>query len=64
VLINEDFNAAFYGGVNSNSLSPIAAFFLTDGTAAGDHAGGRAFVTGKGYTIPGATESAFFRIQA
>jgi len=67
VLINEDFNAAFYGGVNSNSLSPIAAFFLTDGTAAGDHAGGPGtFVdpTGKGYTIPGATESAFFRIQA
>src|SRR5215467_10022138 len=35
VLINQDFNAAFYGGGSSNSLSLIKTFLLSDGTASG-----------------------------
>src|SRR5438094_192591 len=36
VLISQDFNAAFYGGANSNSLAPIAVFLLSNGTAMHD----------------------------
>jgi len=67
VLLPQDFNAAFYGGADSSSLSPLAVFLLSDGSAVGDNQGGPGiFVDPPGtiYTIPGATESAFFRIQA
>jgi len=39
-LINQDFNAAFYGGADSASLSLLATFLLSDGTAAGDNSVG------------------------
>jgi|SRR5882724_11107096 len=39
VLIDQDFNAVFYAGTNSSSLSPIATFLISNGTAVGDHAG-------------------------
>ena len=66
-LITNDFNAAFYGGTDSSSLSPLATFLLSNGTAAGDNVGGPGtFVdlSGNAYPIPGATLSAFFQIQA
>jgi len=66
VLINQDFNAAFYGGVTSNNLSLIATFLLSNGTATHDNPFPGMFSdpTGNGYPIPGATTSAFFQIQA
>jgi|SRR5882724_10543528 len=54
VLINQDFNASFYLGTNSSSLSPIATILLSDGTAAGDNNGGPgtfAEPSGKTYTL-------------
>jgi len=69
-LINQDFNAAFYGGADSGSLSLLATFLLSDGTATGVN-GVRpgTFVDPKGtpYHVPGATiasTEAFFQIQA
>jgi hypothetical protein len=67
ILINQDFNAAFYGGSDSSSLSLLASFLLSNGSAAGDNAFGPGkFIdpAGNGYTIPGATTSAFFQVQA
>src|SRR5215471_16087503 len=67
VLINQDFNAAFYGGATSNSLSLLATFLLSDGTAHGDNSfGPGTFVDPNlgGYLIPGTTLSAFIQIQA
>jgi len=64
-LIIQDFNAAFYAGTDSSSLSPLATFLLSDGTAAGDNSGGPgtfADPTGKEYTV--GFSSAFFQIQA
>src|SRR5436190_12983221 len=66
-LINQDFNAAFYGGSDSGSLSLLATFLLSDGTAAGVN-GVRpgTFVDPRGneYFILGATTEAFFRVEA
>ena len=53
-LINQDFNAAFYGGTNATNLIPIDTFLLSNGTAVGDNAGGPgtfADPTGAGRTI-------------
>ncbi len=66
-LINQDFNAAFHGGTDSNSLSPIRTFLLSNGTAAYDNDFGLGTFrdpTGNEYLIPGSLFSAFFRIQA
>jgi hypothetical protein len=69
VLITNDFNAAFYAGADAGSLSPLATFLLSNGTAAGDNAGGPGTFAdphGNDYTIlgTGANTLAFFQIQA
>jgi|SRR6266850_1422665 len=66
VLINQDFNAAFYGGANSSSLALLSLFLLSDGSAVHDNAfpGKFSDPTVNVYTIQGATTSAFFQIQA
>src|SRR6266566_4463078 len=67
VLINKDFNAAFYGGTNATNLSIISTFLLSNGTATGDNASGSGTFsdpTGMGRIVSGASSSAFFRIQA
>ena len=68
VLISQDFNAAFYGGTDSSSLSPLATFLLNNGTAGHDNGfGPGTFLdpTGGAYTIQGPPyESAFFQIEA
>src|SRR5215510_1545497 len=66
VLINQDFNAAFYGGTDSASLSAIATFLLSDGTALHDLLAPGIFLdpTVKAYPIQGAIVSAFFQVQA
>src|SRR5438552_4949712 len=40
VLINQDFNAAFYVGATSNNLPLLRTFLLSDGTAAHDNFSG------------------------
>src|SRR5436190_17655254 len=65
-LINQDFNAAFYGGSDSGSLSLLTTFLLSDGTAAGDNSVGPGTFgdpVGNDYRIPGATTEAFFRVE-
>jgi hypothetical protein len=67
VLINQDFNAAFYAGTDPGALPLIARFLLSDGTAVADNAfapGTFIDPTLNVYTIPGAYVSAFFQIQA
>jgi len=67
VLIHQDFNASFYAGAASNSLSPIATFLLSNGSAAGDNGTGAGYFTdpsGKAYLIANVTSSAFVQIQA
>jgi len=67
VLINQDFNATFYGGATSNSLSLIKTFLLSNGTARGDNGfGPGTFLdpTGASYPILGSTTFAFFQVQA
>ena len=66
-LITQDFNAAFYVGGTSNSLSPLAVFLLSNGTAAGDNGfapGTFLDPSGRAYTIQGAVDSAYFQVQA
>jgi hypothetical protein len=66
VLLRQDFNAAFYGGTDSSSLSPIATFLLSNGSAVGDNQGGSGiFLDPRGnlYTFP-SLFSVFVRIQA
>jgi hypothetical protein len=66
-LINQDFNAAFYAGTDPSSLTLIAAFLLSDGSAINDNAFGAGTfieVPLKVHKIPGAFISAFFQIQA
>jgi len=65
-LINQDFNAAFYVGANSNSLALLNTFLLSNGTAAYGNPLPGIFLdpTGQFYYIPGAFESAFVQIQA
>jgi hypothetical protein len=67
VLIDQDFNAAFYAGADSSSLPLIATFLLSDGTAVHDNTyGPGTFIQTRSnvYRIPGAFLSAFFQIQA
>jgi hypothetical protein len=66
-LINQDFNAAFYGGSTSNSLSLIKTFLLSNGSASGVTAfGPGTFLdpTGNEYPVAGAFTSGFFQVQA
>jgi len=66
-LVNHDFNAAFYAGSDSGSLSLLATFLLSDGTAAGDNSiKPGTFIDPQGiqYQIPGASSEAFFRVEA
>ena len=66
-LIRQDFNAAFYGGTDSGSLTLLATILLSDGSGAGDNAGGPgtfAEPSGKFYTFPGASSSVFMQIEA
>jgi len=65
--INQDFNVAFYGGIDSANLTLIRSF--SGAAAAGDNAAGPGtFIdpTGICAAIPGTTnmDVAFFRIQA
>jgi len=65
VLINQDFNAAFYGGSDAASLTLIHSF--SGAAAVGvNGAGAGTFLdpTGLSYTIAGATSSAFFQVEA
>ena len=64
-LINQDFNVAFYAGTDSGNLTLIRS--VSGAAAAGDNAfGPGTFIdpTGLCATIPGATNMAFFRIEA
>jgi hypothetical protein len=66
VLINRDFNVAFYGGSDSNSLSLIA-IFAGPGAISDNAAGPGTFFDPLGgvYAVPGTTAAsttAFFRI--
>jgi hypothetical protein len=67
-LIDQDFNAAFYAGPDPSSLSLIATFLLSDGSANADNmwAPGTFIELPpfKVHRIPGAFLSAFFQIQA
>jgi hypothetical protein len=63
-LINEDFNIAFYIGTTSQNLSLIDTALISNGTAVGDCREPGIFVIPGGYTVPGARNSAFVRIQA
>jgi hypothetical protein len=62
-LINTDFNVNFYGGSDANSLVLLKSFVNSGGGAA---AGPGTFVdlSGVPVTVPGATTSGFFRIEA
>ena len=66
ILINQDFKAAFYVGLTSNSLPLLATFLLSDGTATHDNPFSGFFLdpTGKAYTIQNAFTSVFVQIQA
>src|SRR5437870_6218656 len=64
-LINQDFNVAFYAGTDSANLTLIRSFF--GAAAVGDNAVGPGTFTdptGICAVIPGATNMAFFRIEA
>lgn len=65
-LINQDFNAAFYGGTDSSSLFLIGTFLLSDGSALHDSFAPGVFVdpTINGRPIQGAVVTAFIQIQA
>jgi len=66
VLINQDFNAAFYAGTDSSSLSLISTILLNNGTGLGDNAGGPGTFgdpSGAIYTFQSLT-SVFVEIQA
>jgi hypothetical protein len=63
--INSDFNVSFYGGSDVNSLALLRTF--AGASAVGDNAFGQGTFTdplGVAATIPGATTSGFFRIDA
>lgn len=67
VLINQDFNAAFYAGATPTNLSLLATFLLSDGTATGDNWAGPGKFSdpmGGDRTISGASGGAYFQIQA
>jgi len=66
-LISQDFNAAFYAGSDSGSLSLLSTFLLSNGTAGGDNNGGPGTfidLQGTDYRIPGSTSEAFFQVEA
>jgi hypothetical protein len=66
VLIQQDFNAAFYAGTDSSSLSLISTILLSNGTALGDNAGGPGTFfdpSGAIYTFQ-SFNSVFVQIQA
>jgi len=63
--INQDFNAAFYGGTDATSLALIATF--SGANAVGSSGAGPGTWTdpsASSYIIPGSTTTAFFRIEA
>lgn len=65
-LINQDFNTAFYGGTDSSSLTLLASFLLSNGTAIHDNIFGLGtFVdpAGKIYTFS-TLSSVFVQVQA
>ena len=68
-LISQDFNAAFYGGTDSSSLTLIATFLLSNGTAYGDNVAPGKFVepTSNAHTFLNTSlsdPSAYFQVQA
>jgi len=68
-LISQDFNAAFYGGTDSSSLSLLATFLLGNGTAHGSNVAPGKFVdpASTAYiflNISVADPSAFLQVQA
>jgi len=65
-LINQDFNAALYGGTDLSSLPLLTTVLLSNGTGIGDNPSPGIFLEPafKTYTIQGALNSAFFRIEA
>jgi len=65
VLINQDFNASFFGGSDSANLTLLRTF--SGASAAGDNAFGAGTFTdpqGVAATVVGATTVGFFRIDA
>jgi hypothetical protein len=66
VLIAQDFNAALYGGTDSSSLALLSTVLLSNGTGIGDNPFPGYFrePSGNAYTIQGAVNSAFFRVEA
>lgn len=63
VLINTDFNVAFYGGSDANSLGLLKSLVASGGGAAGGP-GTFLDLSGQAVAIPGALTSGFFRIDA
>ena len=66
VGINQDFNAAFYEGIDPNALSLLATFLLSDGTATQDHGAPGSFFdpTGTAYVVPDYHPYVFMQVQA
>ena len=68
MLINQDFNAAFYAGTNATNLSLVGLFLLADGTAHSDNVfcGPGFFLDPTGWSrqITNLSGSALFQIQA
>jgi hypothetical protein len=66
VLLDKDFNAAFYAGPTPTNLTLLAQFLLSDGTATGDNPtyGGFFDPAAKSRSISGVTNVAYFKIQA
>src|SRR5438874_291455 len=64
-LINQDFNAALYGGTDSSNLPLLKMLLLSNGTGIGDNPlpGYFAEPALNSYTIQGALNSAFFRVE-
>jgi hypothetical protein len=66
VLINQDFNAALYGGTNPTSLPLLITVLLSNGTGIGDNPSPGYFreQSGDVYTIQGAIHTTFVQVQA
>jgi hypothetical protein len=66
VLLDKDFNAAFYAGPTPTNLTLLAQFLLSDGTATGDNPtyGGFYDPIAKSRSISSVTNVACFKIQA
>src|SRR6266850_6871697 len=66
VLINQDFNAALYGGTDSSNLQLLTTVLLSNGTGIHDNPQPGYFrePSGDSYVIPGALNNAYVQVQA